>query len=671
MNDWLGDGENADRWRKFLRSDALETQIELGDEASAAELEKILTQYERDEIGLDLPQFESVRTKIASWIQEIGFDNVALADEIAQAQDEFQPVDPAQAATAKTQLEGAVKTLDAYLQRGAKGTEQGWKKYLRWKELTEQLAADSPDLSILERSYQRFHSGAKGLEKRQFAEVRRALRRYIDMQFFATTEQYEAMYDKQLGLLAENLKKYDEQPTADGAAVIGAQLGWMAQGGQIPSLIARTRRSLNHPNLYLNVSERFIGYGIRRQVNDVAPVRDNILGTDIHGMGRTVGEVRIDLVPNDDAAQLQLILDAVTTTNNVGYNGPATIYSSGVTSVLGKKTFLVDPEGVQDFAATANCRTNSTLNSIQANMRLVQNIATNKAYQQKSQAEAIASRRAEQRVARRLDAETVDLLRDANARLRKEVRQPLDSRDEFPEVFQISSTNDWLNVVMQKANRFQLAAPTPPPAPATIPLDIAVRMHESLPTNMAEVLLGGVKLTDVKLVELLKERGTEIPEELQITPEKDPWSITFDYQRPIEIRFGKDQVEIAIRGVQFTRGDGEFNDPARIRAVYSIKQGENGAHLTRQGDVSVEFLSQERQGIRVITLKTFLTKKFSALFEPEIVGEGLKLKGRWQGAGPMQLDQLVVEDGWASLGWIMPPKKSGKQDLASTANSVK
>ncbi|EAQ78429.1 hypothetical protein DSM3645_07051 [Blastopirellula marina DSM 3645] len=671
LGQWLGEGKKRQGWDDYLLSDTLLTQIQLGDKASPEVLEKVLHQYQSDAPGLKLPQFVLVRTKLASWIQAIDAEKKPVAEIFVDAQGKFRPVTPEQAAAAKAKLEAAIGVLEKYIHDSGSATEQGWKSYLRWDDLTQQLAAESPDLGMLERCYLRFHSGAKGLEYQQFADVRRALRRYIDLQFFASTEQYQAMYEMQLGLLVENLKKYADDPNADDAAAVGAQLGWFAQGGQIPELVQSARDSLNYPNLFLTASERFVGYGIDRKVDDTKPVRDNILGTSIYGTGRTVGDLKINLIPNAAAAQVQLVLDAVTRTNNVGRNGQVTVHSSGVTSVLGKKSLLVDAEGVSDTRATAECRTSSTFNSIQANSGLVRNIATNKAYQQKSQAEAIASQHAEQRVVSRMEAETVKLIQDANTRLRKEVRQPLDSRDEFLEIFEISSTSDAIHVMAMKANRFQLAAPTLPPAPAPSSADIGVQLHESMPTNMGEVLLGGIKLTDVKLVELLKERGTEVPEELKITPEKDPWSITFDYKRPVEVRFGQDRIEISIRGRQFTRGDSEFNNPARISAVYLVERGEKGAKLTREGEVSVEYLSRERQGIRDITLKTFLHKKFEALFEPEIVGEGLKLKGRWAGAGPLQLEDLVISDGWATLGWVMPVKKTANKDLASGANSVK
>ena len=89
---------------------------------------------------------------------------------------------------------------------------------------------------------------------------------------------------------------------------------------------------------------------------------------------------------------------------------------------------------------------------------------------------------------------------------------------------------------MLQAGRDQLAAPNAPPA-LTGKFDLAVRMHESLVGNLSQAVLGGVTLTDERLVEIIKDATGKVPEELAITEEDDPWSITFASELPIEVRF--------------------------------------------------------------------------------------------------------------------------------------
>ena len=62
-------------------------------------------------------------------------------------------------------------------------------------------------------------------------------------------------------------------------------------------------------------------------MDEVTPVKDVILGTNISGTGRTVGKVDLQLVPTDDKAILDTVLSGKVHSRTVGHNGPATIHS--------------------------------------------------------------------------------------------------------------------------------------------------------------------------------------------------------------------------------------------------------------------------------------------------------------------------------------------------------
>ncbi len=120
-----------------------------------------------------------------------------------------------------------------------------------------------------------------------------------------------------------------------------------------------------------------------------------------------------------------------------------------------------------------------------------------------------------------------------------------------------------------QANNFQLSAPAP--AEAAIPgTDVAVQLHESLVANLSEGLIGGVKLTDEGIVEKIEESGREVPEELKIRDDTDPWSITFSQSQPVSVRFDEDSIESKVRGSQFTRGASTVTRDMEISAKYNI-----------------------------------------------------------------------------------------------------
>jgi hypothetical protein len=88
-----------------------------------------------------------------------------------------------------------------------------------------------------------------------------------------------------------------------------------------------------------------------------------------------------------------------------------------------------------------------------------------------------------------------------------------------------------------------------------------------------------------------------------------------------------------------------------IGAVYSLARSGQGAKLTRQGDVVADYVNRKQQSITEVAMKTFLRKKFEALFKPEITSDGLTLPDQLQSVGKLRLQQLQADRGWLSLAW--------------------
>src|SRR5687768_16365415 len=89
--------------------------------------------------------------------------------------------------------------------------------------------------------------------------------------------------------------------------------------------------------------------------------------------------------------------------------------------------------------------------------------------------------------------------------------------------------------------------------------------------------------------------------------------------------------------------------------------------LTRQGEVDVKFLQRERLGALQITFKTFMTRKFEALFKPEFVSEGVVLKGRLARAGRLQVQEINSDQGWLAIGWQLAQEAPPAQPAATQA----
>lgn len=599
-------------------------------------------------------------------------------------------VTAADLAAAKAKLGAAVGRLDALLRRSGRERELGWKQYLRWNDLVALLEATEPPPS--ERVHaliDRFRANHAGLEMDEFTAVRDALAQYAVLHEAAADPQFMDRCRQELDTLAQALETYGAHPgQGDAAIAAGRALHWLASRGQAPEAVAAVRAVYTQPNLTGYVSARLAAAGIEQPVDEVSPVQDLILGTRIHGTARMVGQTSLVLEDSPQAARLRILLTGTAHSNNVGYNGPVTIYSRGTTSVSASKGVEVTAEGLCQTPAQACCTTRTTIDDICARCGMIERMAWKRAGKQQGQAEAIASQHAAARVAGQMDQQAATMLAEQRERYVEKFRDPLRRRGAFPEELVLSSTPQ--QVAMRvRCEGEALAAPAAAMAELPMGHDLAVRAHESVIVNFAQDVLGGYELTDLRLEKLIRDDlKAELPDELRVTlpsgqldPDKEPWSIQFARELPIRARFDGGTVWIAIRADRFTRGEGDqpgtykpaITELVEISATYRIEKTEQGATLRRDGDVQVRFSSRpnpDQITVRDSPIVTFIRRKFRSLFKEEFVGQGLTFPGRWQQAGTLKLAQIEADRAWLVLGWTMPATPaSGDTPAASTAST--
>ena len=586
---------------------------------------------------------------------------------------EFQPITPQDVARAKAELAAAVRQVDHWLYRSGRATSQGWKAYLGWNDLIDILNSNEPPPSeVVDRLQDRLTENHTGLERRQFLELRDALRRYADVAAAASNPKLQDEYDEHVNALLEHLEAYEKNPASgDDAVAVGRALGWLSTSRQATQLVNRVRSQYQHPNLYGYASQRLAATGINSYVDQVSAVEDNILGTSVFGTARLTGYTQLVLNHSPNYASMNILLRGQIGSNTTGYNGPATIHSTGATSVTAYKPMQMTAYGLVGLPATARAATRTNINDISAKHGIVEKIAWKRAGQQKSEAEAVASGKAAARVSSRMNAQSAPLIAEQNYNYYSRFRNPLVRRGAFPRDLRFSSRPDRVEVRMLHVLPDQLAAPAPPPGHQQYH-DLALEAHESVVTNFGESMLGGIEMTDVRLEKLLRdELKAEVPEELRVTlpsgeldPDKEPWSITFSRHLPVRARFSGNGLWIAIRAEGFARGEGEepgsyrpaIRELMEIGAEYRIEKTDVGATLRREGDVQVRFPNRERPEqilARDNVTVSFIRRKFRNLFKEEFVGDGIVFKGRWARAGRLHLSELRSDNAWLTLGWDM------------------
>jgi hypothetical protein len=469
----------------------------------------------------------------------------------------------------------------------------------------------------------------------------------------------EKWYAGQLDKLAAALEQYPEQPTLENRDVISQSIGRFTSLNLAPRLVRATRYHYVHPNFWADLSRSFLAVGFRDEISRPVSISDCILGTSIVGQGYTAGDVDLNLIPDYRRAILENYVTANTTSNTEGFNR-VTIYSAGNTALAARKWILLETTGVWSPDATATAVTNTVTTGISGG-HLVRHIASKRIAQSRPQSNAIASEHAAARLERNVDAQAAQRVAEANRAYQTQFRDPLLRLGEFPQLLGFNTRFDALSAVALKADRDQLGAPGDPP-PRAGTFDLLVRVHETMPNNYAESLLGGRTYQSEEVKQQIVELRGELPEQLRGGENEEPWSITFARRNPITLDFGDGQFTVTIRGQRYTSGDRQFG-AMNVGAIYRIASGAEGLRLVRQGELAIFppgfDREQGRLGVGDVALRTILQRKFSRLFPEEVALQGLELPGRWAKAGKLRPVLMQARAGWLQVGWNMTSAERG------------
>lgn len=655
---WLETSSEGAGWQQFLMTDVLRAELAKGEQADGRVIAQVLGLYESGTPGLDSALFVTTREAIRRFADDAAIPQSVRWAELARSHaQKTAPISEAMLGRARKNLVDSANSLETYLMTADTETLNGWKKFLSWDDLQEQMSSDSPDWKVLNAVGGRFFDGHPGLEFPEFVRVREALRTYLYMGELGSNGAGQKAISAQLEALATTLDKYNETPTTKNAAEVATLLGWLKQLEQIPSLVAQIRARHMNANIKLRVSENLLSRRFSQAVNEPTLVNEMILGTHVRGQGVTTGTITADIVPDASVARIDIVFRGKTNTNSLGRQKPVTIRSTSVTALEARKPLFIYPRSITAGPSVATGRTSTTIHSITPDRKLgsrfIEKIAWKRAGSQKAQSQQIASGRAARRLEKQVDEKSIELLTRAQEALREQLRGPINSRGLIPEHIKTHSLDDSLIVMATQADSSQFGATTTPPA-FCLHDDVVAQVHESAINNTAEKALAGLTLTDERIAELTEKITGSVPEELVITEDSEPWSISFDWQQPFTIEFDDQKMKIAVRGRKFTSGDRALNKVMEMSATYGMQATPEGVLLTREGEIDVRFPGLAEDA-RLKTLdrvfKTLMQKKFSELFKPTIQGEGFSLPGRFKDLGTIRLNDLSADDGWLSLGW--------------------
>lgn len=653
LQQWLATGSTQAAWNEYLLNGELQTQL-AAETPDAAIVSRIITAYRSGAPGLELPRFVAVRRALERWVTSQPFYDQQLPRLIRGAQ--LQPPSDEQLNRQREDALDRLSRLRQFLSRARNG--QSWEKYLDLNALVAALQQQTPETpQVLETSRQRFESGHRGLEMRPFRRAAAALDRYVRTLHARNDQQLAEQFQAQIETMASALEKEAPDQIVDLKPLTRA-VDFLYRHNQASDAIHAVENRFPFKNAFFTVSELVLDAGFQERLDETQMVSEVQQGTFVTGTAHTVGVVSAELIPSPNEAIWDAVVRGRTITNTLGRNRSACVSLVGNTDLLGRMRLIADPDGVEALRPTATAQTDLTttgIGSTAGGIRgcIVTRIASRRVAQTLPQAEETTSRRAESQLLQRLRDRARKQLANANRLYWENFRRPLSEKERFPADLKLMTTSDYVFASATFSGPARIGSPTLPPT-WNGPLDLGLVIHETAVNSLAQGMLAGETLNSEDVKEEWQKNIGKLPARFEEDEDREPWSITFADQDPVEVQFRDDGMKIMIRGQSYTSGDRRYR-AMNVTAAYKFQATPEGIKGIRQGDLEIfppGFVpGQRRLSVAEQTLRRMLERRMGKILTPEIGGDDVILPGRFEKAGPMQTRQMAGAAGWLVMAW--------------------
>lgn len=715
MEFWLGTGPDAKGWRQALLLNHLDTQSALGDRADLGQLQLILQRFEMPNVdGLDHPAFVDVRESIKRHVAFLSARNVVDVKS-ALAQAKYQPIPRASVEEYRDIALNQYHVLVEYYRSKMSSRERASLFYeLKTDEAIELLSSMDMELLMPEIELDidfgadvgdsesddeekvdkkklrtewltRLREISRALSDKNlklndpyFASTQIAVDRLIRMFFYATDENAEKTFDRELNIIRTHFDSLADPAARGKHALVGNSLGWMQSTQQLPNVISVIRAKHSLPNFYANVSSNLINQIASRPIQQTQRVNEMVLGRLIRGLAHTSGSVSMDLIDDPNQANISIHMLANLSSDTHSGQGTITAYTQSGGTLEARRSVFANVAGffAQDAYAAANV--GSSYLGVNKTLKIINKIAYKTYLRDKTRAEGIAAGRAEKRVLNQFTEETDNALAQGDEKFAELVARVEPYAKLIPEAFLRTTYSD-LIVTAHKANQFDLAA-NDTPAPSFVHPDLGIQLHETFLTNYLTPLFSGKTMSNQDMADRVLEFGGTPPAGLEPEKESDQFSITFATVQPIKIELDGDRLGVSIFGRRFSQAGRVIRAGLIITLRFKIVR-ENGAlYLVKDGESEIEYGENVVKTARVATFKNFLQEKLNETgandvkieLPPNLIPlDDLGIDDHNDILKNLKLVQFSSSNGWLQVGWgYHPGQSSFSTDTPSIEESI-
>lgn len=572
----------------------------------------------------------------------------------------------------------AVSELKAYLK--TINNSDAWLAYVRADELDKLTAGDgSPTeeaLTVL-KSVQKKFDGRETLtieSQREFLGriAFTALENSIDTYLSVADEKARtvdvAKLREQLASLFEALEEFEATnsriASTDAQKALSAIRGLSLDRGDRMEGVLRTHY-FNY-NLRIVASEEFLSRIIAEKRVEKGQVRENVLGARVTGQQTTTASIGIDLKPSNTGARFLVVLKGVTRSETQGSTDQATIYTTGTHHFRAEKPITFDGENFVMQRATISVDANNQTTGASTNYDrslfggYARGVAMREARRRRSQSEAIAASRVEEKTLPRFNKEVDENFEKANEKLESKVRATLKENGLFPSAitFRTSETHLMVNSRLMEPEEFGGSGPDSTPA-VTDNAPLLVHVHETLMNNAIDRMeLAGKTMTDAQLkAELETSLSTLLDRDVKLKSSEDKSgkkenggglsAIVFDKSDPIRFRIEDGELLLIIRAG--FKQPGKADIPAQEITVPVVFKIEGDSVLIERGTVKVRPVERPKNLQIQLARAAAIRRKLESTLPNRKIDRKYQFKREGKSEFAIVLEEVKALNGWLTL----------------------
>lgn len=536
---------------------------------------------------------------------------------------------------------------------------------------TELRGRGLPKTEPLAKTYRTFLSDEFGISTVRTRQLSLELRRYLTVEQASRNENLGGQFKIILENLLEKVRDYIVTGSPTAAAAIAEANLWLNDLGsvvpEINAVIELLHSGLDNPNLYFEVRENLLSSVFERKIEEQTAIRENILGSDVRGIGNVSGNSRVKLVPNAKEAELKVIVDAQLTSSTVARQKMVAVFTDNYGPMRSEKTLWINPEEIR----TRSAYSRASIKSITKGTRIdagpiIREIAKHQIKHQKPVAEAEGKKRTEFRFSEQVNGIVDPQIERANCVLCESIREPLIAAGLLPRRCDLRTDENTLYGEISLGSRSQVLAVGE--APGFEPeirdsADLFLQVHQSAPNNSAMSLLSGKTINEEKIIEDIVREIGDFGGRIARDSDEPPLTVGFARGVPISVKFENNRINVTIRFNRFVRAKQSYPALDIVISYEISRDGETGKPALVQESVQVNppgYDPEKNESIsaRAQFIRTVVVSRLEKALPQKIVLEGQTFSGRTledgtviPPIGKIEPVHFEAKDGWLSIAW--------------------